>query len=171
MSLSVTSVPVARRAGSVLAGVFLAAVMAVLSLGMPGTAAAAPVPATMPAGDYKLVVRHSEKCLDVANMSFAHAADVIQGNCHGGRNQQWRFKATDKGYYEVKARHSNMCLDVYNADRAHLANVIQGRCVGGKNQQWKFLPTDGGYYKVVARHSNRCIDVANLSIAHTANVI
>ena len=168
MSLRIAPALPARRAGTVLAGLFLAAVMAVLSLGMPGTAAAA----TMPAGNYELKVRHSDRCLDVANFSTAHAADVIQGICHGrGRNQHWRFEATGGGYYEVIARHSNKCLDVAHGSRDHAADVIQGTCVGGTNQQWKFLRTEGDFYKVVARHSQRCLDVAHMSIAHAANVI
>jgi hypothetical protein len=36
--------------------------------------------------------RHSDKCLDVANLSIAHGADVLQGTCWHGPNQLWRFE-------------------------------------------------------------------------------
>ena len=39
-----------------------------------------------------LVARHSGKCLDVAHMSTAHTANVIQGTCWRGYNQQWQFR-------------------------------------------------------------------------------
>jgi hypothetical protein len=40
--------------------------------------------------NYRLKARHSDGCLDVAHVSIAHAADVIQGRCWGpGYNQQW----------------------------------------------------------------------------------
>ena len=42
---------------------------------------------------YRIVARHSGKCLDVANGSIAHGADVIQGNCwNPGYNQRWTLK-------------------------------------------------------------------------------
>jgi hypothetical protein len=42
-------------------------------------------------GTYRIVARHSGKCLDVAHMSGAHAADVVQANCwNPGANQRWR---------------------------------------------------------------------------------
>ena len=119
-----------------LAGLFLAAVMAIMSLGMPGTAAAA----TMPAGNYELKVRHSNKCLDVAHGIRVHAADVIQGTRVGGKNQQWKFVRTEGDFYKVVARHSQRCLDVAHMSIAHAADVIQGDCwTPGFNQPWQLV--------------------------------
>ena len=39
-----------------------------------------------------VVARHSGKCLDVGYASTEHAANVIQGTCWGGANQQWAFR-------------------------------------------------------------------------------
>jgi hypothetical protein len=127
-----------------------------------------------PASPYTVkavVARHSGKCLDVAWASTAHGADVIQGTCVGGRNQQWTPRPVGGGYYELVARHSGKCLDVAWASTAHGADVIQGTCVGGSNQQWRFVPTSSGYYQIIARHSGKCLDVAWASTAHAANVI
>lgn len=47
----------------------------------------------MPQSDqfYKLVARHSGKCLDVHSLSLANGASVIQANCwNPGNNQRWR---------------------------------------------------------------------------------
>jgi hypothetical protein len=125
-------------------------------------------------------------CLDVAYMSVAHGANVIQGSCWNGRNQQWDlYRASDPRYFFIKARHSYKCLDVANMSTLHGADVIQGDCWGGANQQWKFVkeddvngfgsvayePVDGGRYRIVSRHSGKCLDVANMSIAHGADVI
>ena len=128
----------------------------------------------VPASQYAIspmIARHSGKCLDVAYASTAHAANVIQGTCVGGTNQQWTPRPVGNGYYEIVARHSGKCLDVAYASTAHAANVIQGTCVGGTNQQWRFSPTSYGYYQVIARHSGKCLDVAYASTAHAANVI
>jgi hypothetical protein len=85
-----------------------------------------------------IAARHSGMCLDVAGASTAHAADVIQGTCSGGTNQQWTTRPVGGGYYEIVARHSGMCLDVAFASKKHAADVIQGTCSGGTNQQWRF---------------------------------
>ena len=92
-----------------------------------------------PASQYSvnsLVARHSGKCLDVAYASTAHAANVVQGTCWGGTNQQWTLRPNSAGYYEIVARHSGKCLDVAYASTAHAANVVQGTCWGGTNQHW-----------------------------------
>ncbi|MFF8847563.1 RICIN domain-containing protein [Streptomyces sp. NPDC015127] len=36
--------------------------------------------------------RHSNKCLDVADLSIAHGANVLQGTCWNGPNQLWHFQ-------------------------------------------------------------------------------
>ena len=41
-------------------------------------------------GSYRLVARHSGKCLDVVNGSTADGARVVQYTCNGGGNQQWQ---------------------------------------------------------------------------------
>ncbi len=39
----------------------------------------------------------SNMCLDVAHLSIAHGADVIQARCWTGPNQQWRFVRVPSG--------------------------------------------------------------------------
>jgi hypothetical protein len=128
----------------------------------------------VPASQYSvraIVARHSGKCLDVAWASTAHAANVLQGTCWGGTNQQWTARPVGGGYYEIVARHSGKCLDVAWASTAHAADVIQGTCSGGTNQHWRFVPTDSGHYEIVAEHSGMCLDVAWADTGHGADVI
>ena len=170
----------ARRSVLGLVGLLLTLSVAALA---PASAAAAP----RLYGPYEIHARHSGKCLDVANMSMAHGADVIQENCSGKSNQQWWLRANPNGhFYEVVSVNSGMCLDVANKSTAHAANVIQAKCWGGENQQWRLvaLITDGAVdgpenkipqgavnYRLKARHSGGCLDVAHGSIAHAADVI
>ncbi|WP_222598250.1 RICIN domain-containing protein [Lentzea tibetensis] len=95
---------------------------------------------------YELRARHSDKCLDVdgrgAGGAGADFANVMQYQCWGGANQQWRFAYVGNGYYELRARHSDKCLDVDGRGAggagADFANVMQYQCWGGVNQQWRF---------------------------------
>ncbi|GHB80720.1 hypothetical protein GCM10010347_59270 [Streptomyces cirratus] len=79
---------------------------------------------------YKIVARHSGKCLDVAGWSKSDGAQVFQWDCHGGANQLWEF--VDIGDpkscppsggcpentvgYLIVSKHSGKCLDAGNAD-------------------------------------------------------
>ena len=42
--------------------------------------------------DAALVASHSQKCLDVNGGSLNDGASLIQWQCHGGANQQWRLE-------------------------------------------------------------------------------
>ncbi|MFG2296987.1 RICIN domain-containing protein [Streptomyces sp. NPDC048603] len=152
--------------------------------GLTGPARAAEV---LDGAHYMIKPDHARgaMCLDVANMSTAHGADVLQGSCWNGWNQQWRIERLSGDWFLIRARHSNKCLDVADASYSHGADVVQADCWGGTNQQWRFVVETNGYPQVVpggkpqvgqpvqirARHSNKCLDVANLSIAHGANVL
>jgi Ricin-type beta-trefoil lectin domain-like len=39
---------------------------------------------------YKVIAKHSGKCLDIAGVSTADGANVQQWSCYGGNNQRWR---------------------------------------------------------------------------------
>lgn len=115
----------------------------------------------------------SGMCLDVADMSQAHAARVIQGTCWGGPNQRWWFRdvAGNPGVFEIHPLHSNMCLDVEDMSHAHTARVLQARCSGRANQHWRQVGANGFFTYQPQHTSGMCLDVADMSHAHTARVI
>ena len=65
--------PATTRRGAPPRALLVLMLVGALSLAAPAAAAAYPW--------YEVRARHSEKCLDVANWSFLHGADVIQGTC------------------------------------------------------------------------------------------
>ncbi|MGW0511081.1 RICIN domain-containing protein [Streptomyces olivaceoviridis] len=79
---------------------------------------------------YKIVARHSGKCLDVSGWSGADGAQVFQWDCHGGANQLWKFVdigdpkscppsggcAENAVGYLIVSQHSGKCLDTGNGD-------------------------------------------------------
>ncbi|MBU2667304.1 RICIN domain-containing protein [Actinoplanes bogorensis] len=112
---------------------------------------------------FELRAEHSEKCLDVdgrgSGGATANLANVMQYECWGGTNQQWRIADVGNGYFELRARHSDKCLDVDGGATANLANVLQFQCVGDANQHWRTVPLGNGYFELRAKHSNKCLDV------------
>jgi hypothetical protein len=120
----------------------------------------------------KLIAKHSNKCLDVYNSGGGDGTNVIQWNCHGGANQQWRLEPvfTVGNYYRILARHSGKALDVSGISTATGANVHQWEWWMGNNQLWELIPSGGGYFMLKARHSGKCLDVSGVSTADGANV-
>lgn len=121
--------------------------------------------------DPQFVNQHSNMCLDVSRASTSRGANIIQWQCHGGDNQNWRLVDVGGGYYNIVAQHSGMCLDVARASLSAGTGVIQWQCHRGGNQKWRLVDVGGGYYNIVAQHSNMCLDVARASTSSGANVI
>ncbi|MFF7452404.1 MULTISPECIES: RICIN domain-containing protein [unclassified Streptomyces] len=152
--------------------------------GIGGSAEAAP---RTPVSDgyHEIRVEHSNMCLDVGWQATHHGAGVVQANCTGGTNQQWKLEPLGGDRFSIKAQHSDKCLDVAWASRDQGAHVIQANCTGAANQAWGFfggpgyerrsdgkeMPRSNEFYKLVALHSGHCLDVKHLSLANGASVI
>ena len=117
-----------------------------------------------------LVASHSQKCLDVSGGSLDDGASIIQWQCHGGANQQWRLEVAGDGYSRVVSRHSGKCLDVSGVSTEDGARIIQWPCHGGANQQWR-LEAVGEGYRLVARHSGKCLDVTGWSTDNGTGIL
>jgi hypothetical protein len=122
---------------------------------------------------YRIVAKHSGKCMDVLGGSQSNGARVVQSDCHLGTNQQWQFTDMGGGYYKLAAVHSGKCLDVLGASTADGAALVQSNCHNGTNQQFTFLQggSMSGFHNVRARHSGRALDVQGGSQASGAYVL
>ena len=118
-----------------------------------------------------LVASHSQKCLDVNGGSLDDGASIIQWQCHGGDNQQWRLEVAGDGYSRIVSRHSGKCLDVNGGSLDDGASIIQWQCHGGDNQQWRLEVAGEGYSRIVSRHSGKCLDVNGGSLDDGASII
>jgi len=126
-----------------------------------------------PAGPrfFEVVARHSGKCLDVRAASTDDLAPIIQWDCHGRENQQWRFEPVGDGYYRMIVRHSSKALDVSGASAEDLGLIIQYQSHGGENQHWRLDPLEDGYYRITARHSGKALDVLGVSLESGAELV
>lgn len=118
---------------------------------------------SIPSTPVEIVAEHSQKCVDVSEISTASGAAVHQWVCHGGDNQKWQFNPRADGLYTIVARHSGMCLDLYGGSQDDGAPVIQADCHGRENQLWRLVSL-GGAYQIRASHSDKCLDVRGPSI-------
>jgi glucose/arabinose dehydrogenase len=119
---------------------------------------------------YKIVARHSGKCLDVSGGSTAAGALIHQWDCYGGSNQQWQVIDVGGGYSKIVARHSGRVADVQGGGYDNGTPVWQWDENGTPAQQWQLVDVGSGYVKIVARHSGKVMDVSGGSYDNGAQV-
>ncbi|WIG96463.1 RICIN domain-containing protein [Myxococcus sp. SDU36] len=110
---------------------------------------------------YRLVNKHTGKCVDIAGPGTADGTAIHQWACHGGASQQWTMEPTDNGYVRFVSRYSGKVLDVTGASTADGALAQQWSWAGGANQQFRPVSTGSGWQRLEARHSGKVLDVAD----------
>jgi hypothetical protein len=176
-------IPVRQMMSNEITGTFRRCVRLLAALAL---AAAAVLVAATPAraetfSVFELRPRHtappgqlSSMCLDVAHLSTAHIAPVIQGRCWGGPNQRWWFRNVGNDVWEIHPTHSDKCLDVAHQSQTHGAPVIQGNCWSGPNQRWRQVGGNGIFSfqpQHISAGQPMCLDVAHNSGAHLARIV
>ena len=111
------------------------------------------VPSPNSPGDYELVARHSNKCLDVTGASQGTGTAVQQYECLGWNqtNQVWHaipvqeetetwygLGVGEEGtkYVRLVAKHSGQCLEVQNSGTGNGVSVVQNPCGPLASQIW-----------------------------------
>ncbi|MDR8413722.1 family 43 glycosylhydrolase [Nonomuraea sp. 3-1Str] len=149
----------------------LAALSALLLVGVLLTAQEASAATVDTNTWYVLVNRNSGKALDVYNLSTADGGRITQWTRNDGNQQQWQFVDSGGGYYRLKSRHSGKVLDVYNFSTANGGAIVQWADGNGTNQQWKLSDSDGGYIRLINRNSSKALEVQGASTADGANIV
>lgn len=119
-------------------------------------------------GEYQIIAKHSNKCVDVEGVSQDDGANVHQWDCSGSDNQIWTLNPSG-GAYQIVSKNSNKCLDVAEFSTEDGGNIHQWSCSGSDNQLWE-LQSSGDGYQIVSKHSNKCLDIAEVSTDNGANV-
>ena len=122
---------------------------------------------------YQIVALHSNKCVDVSEVSTKSGQAIHQYRCLQADNQRWQFEPKTVGSevaYTIKARHSGKCLDVERGGTAKGTAVIQWDCNGGNNQLWIPQKVGDGYQLKSVSATGKCLDVAGVSTADGAKM-
>ena len=132
---------------------------------------------------YRLVARHSEKCLSVSGNYRVNNQPLIQWDCSPNPitwdGQVFTLVPMEAGeqYFELMVNQYNeggpRCVDVYGANPSDGGQLVLYDCIGAANQQWDIVPISGQYpYEaLIARHSGKCMDVSGQSTANGAQII
>ncbi|MCX2955353.1 glycosyl hydrolase family 95 catalytic domain-containing protein [Lentzea sp. NEAU-D7] len=125
-------------------------------------------PGVRPGVHYRLVARHSGKCVDVSGASTAAGALLQQWSATSGLNQQFDFLDSGGGHYRVRARHSGLVLQVASSSSG--ADITQQPDSGATSQQWRVVDHGGGVISLVNRQSGLAADVWEASAADGARL-
>jgi len=120
---------------------------------------------------YRLIAKHSGKCLDMQGANLVNGSNLNQFDCHLGDNQKFQFRSVGDGYYRIVIGHSRRCIDQLGAVFTDGARIVQFFCHDGQNQQWLPIPDGTGHYQFRVRHSGKNMDVQGFSFANGAQVV
>lgn len=134
--------------------------------------AGAPIPPGVALdGDFTLRASHSNKCLDVSEISRAPGAMVWQYECHGGDNQRWQIRYDRAGFHEIRAAHSALCLEIAGGEMVDIVLVRQNICTNADNQKFAFVTIAQDLYTVRAKHSGKCLHVNGDAMTNATAVV
>ncbi|WP_437317548.1 Vps62-related protein [Sorangium sp. So ce385] len=114
---------------------------------------------------YRLIPKHSGKCVTVKNADLADGAQVWQIGCDGADQRKFSLESTGDGYYRLAAKHSGKCLKVAGPGTSNGTAIQQWTCGSGDDQKWKPLPMGGGYFSLKAKQGGKCMDVSSAADA------
>jgi len=106
----------------------------------------------------KLTIRHSGKCVKAGQSA------VVQYDCTGNTDQQWRIDSISNGQSRLVSRSANKCMDLSTA-------VITWTCgVDKAKQHWTVQDLGTGYVQLVNAVTGECAEVTNSSTANNAQL-
>ena len=130
---------------------------------------------------YKLVARHSKKCMSVANNAWGNGVGIVQRECSASSDagQIFTLVPFEGGkFFEILVNaHSTpqlgACIDVAGGSTANGALLHQWDCSNGSSANQLFQPAQingEDWYGLMAKHSGKCADVEQASTANGAQI-
>jgi hypothetical protein len=127
---------------------------------------------------YRLIARHSNKCLSLSANGAANGTAFLQWDCSpapsSGDGQVFTLVPMGADEFQIRVNSSGRCVDVSAANPNNGAYLQAWDCYGAgqTNQIWRRIPIAGQppYLAFQAKHSNRCMDVANVSVNNGARI-
>lgn len=117
----------------------------------------------------QLRAAHSAKCADIDGAGGA-GARLIQWDCTGNANQQFRIYQLSDGYWNIVAEHSGLCLDVPNSSWRDGESIQQYACHDGDNQRFSIEYSAGSYF-IRPKYNGKCLEVAGYSVSNGGAIV
>lgn len=109
---------------------------------------------------YRIVAKHSNKAMSVANSSISKGAAVVQTTIANLATQKWKIVPTSNGYSQLISLHSGQALDVRWGGIKQGTRINQwANTPSSSSQEWKIEPTSNGSVKIINRNSGQALTV------------
>jgi hypothetical protein len=122
----------------------------------------------LPGGYFRMIARHSGKCLDVNGSGSG--TQLQQWTCNGGNNQQFKMlkrgQAFDNGgAYEIVARHSAKPIEIAGSSSNDGALAQQRVFDHGNQQRWiiQRSSANNAALLLTAKHSGKLLEISGAS--------
>ncbi|NOK61871.1 MAG: hypothetical protein GFH27_549281n7 [Chloroflexi bacterium AL-W] len=135
-----------------------------VDLGAIQSEATPPSDDPIPAGTYRVIARHSDKVLDVSEVSKADEALLHQWSYRGKANQHWRVEPLDDGTYRFMAEHSGKTMDARKARTSNGTPIQQYIWNGTCAQRWHIEPVSSNLYTIRSACSDQVVEVEQSSV-------
>lgn len=125
-------------------------------------------------GVYKIIAKHSDRCLTVYDQSLNNNIGIVQFDYLGWDTQQWGIVADEDedDSYHIISKHSGKCADASSWSTNDI--LIQYTCdLNNPNQKWKLVPVDDEYYKIIRKYYSdyKCLGVNQGQQNNGVNII
>jgi hypothetical protein len=127
-------------------------------------------------GYYKIVAKHSGKCLAVTGNGMNNGDDVVQWEWLNYDNFKWQFTAVPldstiaNGTYTIKAKHSNKVMSVAGESSSNGALIEQWDNLCQSNEKFTVQFTSSGYI-IKPSYNSKVVSVNNYSVANGASIV
>jgi hypothetical protein len=121
-------------------------------------------------GPFKIIAKHSDKCLGVSAGVKDNNGELIQWSASGGDEQRFLFIPTDDGCFVIVAVHSGRVLDVRPVEGEN-TKVIQWSLIPNDAQKWRLMSGGEGYFFITNKETGEVLDVENAGADDGAAVI
>ena len=121
-------------------------------------------------GTFKIINRHSSKCLGVYEDSTSNGANVVQWTDNNKSSQQWTISKQGNGFKIINVN-ANKALDVEENSLKDGGNVILWMENGDLNQLWNIQEIGDGYVTLENLNSGKMLDVEKSSMSDGGNVL
>lgn len=121
-------------------------------------------------GNYRLIVKHSNKYMTVAGWSSTDGAVIEQWDSVNQSNQVFNIQATPSGYKLLPSYNAKVVtVDGYSNSNGGVIN--QWVDYEQTNQRFSLVDVGGGYYKIVSRSSGKCLAVTGSGTTNGDDVV
>jgi len=112
----------------------------------------------------RILIGHSQKCVDLPDGNLNDNVTINQFQCDGSPQQVFTVVVAANNYYNIISGRSGKCLNVWNGAMADNTPVTQSQCDLSPQQGFSLVAVGGDYYYIVASHSGKCLNVPNSTL-------